>query len=134
MASSLRDQIVANAREWLGTPYHHNQCSKYGIDCVQFTKVVAESVGIPQVVHPNYYNIPRNDYLLEIFNKHSNFKRVATILPGDILVFRIAGLPHHVGIATSKNTFIHTDYRQGVVEINLGNWVDRCVAVYEVVL
>ncbi|MGK7894043.1 MAG: NlpC/P60 family protein [Xenococcus sp. (in: cyanobacteria)] len=132
---TIREQIIETARKWKGTPWKHNQAKQgLGIDCVQFARVVAESVGISQVVYNNYYRTPRKDSLLQVFETHPNFQRVETFDKGDVLVFRISGLPHHVAIATSQTTMIHADLRNGVVEHNIGNWKDRLVACYEVIV
>ena len=131
----LRDQIVANAREYLGTPWKHNQSLKgVGIDCVQFGRVVAESVGIPQFVYENYGRSPTNTSLLDVFDSHPNFKRSDPFDKGDILILRISGIPHHVAIATSKDTMIHADMRNGVVETTIGYWRNRILASFEVTI
>lgn len=41
-----RDELVAEAREWLGTPYQHGQMAKgLGCDCLGFLAGVAYAVG-----------------------------------------------------------------------------------------
>lgn len=132
----LQEKIITEARTWLGTPYRHNQAAKHlGIDCVQFARVCCEHVGIPQVVYENYYQTPIKDTLLQIFKEHPNFQEIAEIEPGCVLVFRIAGIPHHIGIATSTTDMIHTDFKVGVVEHPLGDtWHNRIVGLFRVLV
>lgn len=133
--NKLQKDIITEARRWLKTPYRHNQASLgLGIDCVQFARVVCEAVGLPQVVYENYYRTPIRDSLLTIFQKHPNFKPITEIELACVMVFRISGIPHHIAITTSTTTMIHTDFRNGVVEHDIGNWCDRCVGLFRVVL
>lgn len=44
---TIREQIVAAAREWIGTPYHHHQSLKgVGVDCLGLVTGVAVELGI----------------------------------------------------------------------------------------
>lgn len=87
-----RERIIAEAKSWLGTPFHHGARVKgAGVDCAQFVAAVYESVGVSDSVEfPEY----KKDWFL-----HSNDERycdtvlsqciiVDTPLPGDIVLFR----------------------------------------------
>ena len=131
--ASDRRELVKNARAWLGTPWKHNQaCKGVGVDCIQLGRVVCESVGIEPFVYENYAQTPIKDELLKTFDNHPNFKRSDRILAGNILIFRVSGIPHHVGIATGNDTMIHVDLRHGVVEVNLGYWRSRIVGIFNI--
>lgn len=133
--NNLQTEIIEYARTWLGTPYRDNQASLgMGVDCVQFARVTCEHVGIPQVVYENYYRTPIRDELLKIFQAHPNFEEIPQIEPACVMVFRLSGKPHHIAIATSETTMIHTDFRNGVVEHGIGNWTDRCLAYFRVLV
>jgi cell wall-associated NlpC family hydrolase len=127
--------LVTEARKYLGTPWRHNQCCLgVGIDCVQFCRVVSEAVGVEPIPFENYYRTPTATSLLDLFDRHPNFQRVDRLEAGTILLLRIAGVPHHVAIATSETTMIHADSHFGVVEHNIGNWLSRVVALYQIQL
>lgn len=115
---SLGDQIVAEALEWLGTPWFHGQSLKgIGTDCVGFIAGVGIKVGFlpSDFILENYERIPRNNFLV---------KFIETILTrvedsprkGDVLVFRKSGVNGHVGIYLGDGEYIHADSTNGVIK------------------
>jgi cell wall-associated NlpC family hydrolase len=131
----LEDSIVTEARTWLGTPWMHNQRAKgLGVDCVQFAIASVEPFGVEVGEKFNYYRTPRGNSLLEYLDKLPSTKRVSEIKKGRLLVFKIRGAPHHVGIATGDNTFIHACTRAGkVIEQTLSVWERKVVAIFKIV-
>jgi cell wall-associated NlpC family hydrolase len=130
----LEDLIVANARTWIDTPWMHNQKAKgLGVDCVQFAIASLEPLGVETGEPFNYYRTPQGNSLLEYLDNLPSTRRVEQIEAGRLLVFEIAGVPHHVGIATGENAFIHACSRAGrVIEQTIGAWGRKVVAIYEV--
>lgn len=130
----LDNRIVEEARLWLGTPWHHNaRLRGVGVDCVQFAMAVLEACGAPKKSYDNYYRQPKGNSLLDAIDELSYSSRTEEIKAGCILIFEIAGVPHHVAIATSETTMIHADQRVGkVVEHSIGGWVRKLAAIYEV--
>ncbi|MGV2830575.1 hypothetical protein [Myxosarcina sp. GI1(2024)] len=131
---NLSERIVEESRTWLGTPWRHNQrLRSVGVDCVQFAVGVLEACGAPKSGYENYYRTPQGNSLLEAIDSLSYSYPADKIEAGRILIFRIAGVPHHVAIATSETTMIHADLRVGeVVEHNIGAWKRKLAAIYEV--
>jgi cell wall-associated NlpC family hydrolase len=44
---TTRAEVVAEARSWLGTPYHLNQCVRgAGVDCARFVHAVLHACGL----------------------------------------------------------------------------------------
>ena len=56
--SSLRQQVVAAARGWIGTPYHaHARVRGAGVDCIHLLCAVFEEVGLISPIDPGMYPI-----------------------------------------------------------------------------
>lgn len=128
------DLVVTAAREWVGTPWHHNQrCKGVGVDCVQFIAAIAHDVGVDIGRIENYYRTPEGNSLIASMQSLEGLREVSVIEPGVILVFQIGGVPHHLGIAT-ENGMIHADSKvKRVVEIsNLGFWKRLLVATFAI--
>jgi cell wall-associated NlpC family hydrolase len=114
-SQTLVDSIITEARTWKGTIWHHNQrCKGAGVDCAQFIGAVASAVGIDLGDLPRRYSRQANDdTLLREVEKRAT--KIEEIEPGAILVFKYAGFPHHLAIATSPTTMIHSSLSHGKV-------------------
>lgn len=102
-----RDQIVAEAVSWVGTPFHANQKLKHvGADCIGVVAGVAENVGL----HVNY----RNDYSLRPDGSLLKELREQLIkvddgpLPGDVILMAFEAEPHHVALYIGNNEIVHS--------------------------
>lgn len=138
-ATLTRVAIVAAAREWVGTPYHH-QASRRGVgcDCLGLVRGLwRDLVGAEPEVAPPYSSdwaeAKGRETLLEAAQRH--FVRTGEVRPGTVLVFRWrAGTPaKHVGIATDSGGFVHAyDAAGRAVEGCLGAlWHRRLAAVFD---
>ena len=138
MEISKTQQLIEEARSWKDTPWQHNQaCKGYGVDCIRFTMSVYAKFGVNVGQLGNYSRKPRGNQLVDYLETlpSTTLKDVNSIKPGDLLVFRVARVPHHVGIATTKKTFIHADSGSNkVLEQELGRWEKRISAVFAVEL
>lgn len=126
----MREQIVREAKEWIGTPWHHHQsCKQVGCDCVGFLLGVARSVSLSLPNFENYGRTPANGELKHRLDR--SFEQTKTPFAGDIILFRIKGVDRHVGILSGNKTFIHASQQHGVVEINYDSrWLKITVATY----
>jgi NlpC/P60 family putative phage cell wall peptidase len=124
-----REQIVAAARGWVGTPYHHQASVKgAGCDCLGLIRGIwRELVGAEPEAMPAYTrdwgDVTGAEPLLAAARR--NLVQIAPGLarPGEVLVFRMqAGVAKHAGILASAETFIHAVEDQGVAEIELTSW------------
>ena len=129
-----RAAIVAEARRWVGTPYHH-QSAQLGIgcDCLGLVRAVYEALlGAPTETPPSYTPdwavSGTREVLLEAAARHldpldssNNFDA------GDVLAFRYRPnwLARHLAIATSRKTMIHAINGIGVIEIDINRWWRR---------
>jgi cell wall-associated NlpC family hydrolase len=115
--------LVEEAREWLGTPWHHNQKVKgKGVDCIRFVESLAESQGIEIGFIPAHYTRSTQDErLLEFLRDRCLEKPLSlnNIEDGDIMVLKYRGVPHHLAIASTlpdgRRGIIHAS-EDGVVE------------------
>jgi len=133
----MMEPILCEARKWIGTPWHHNQkLIGHGVDCVRFIEgVFKDGLGIEFGNVDRYARMPEGDSLL-LFLRGLHCVTEIPLTdkhPGDILLFRIGKIPHHVAIYNGSG-MIHADNRFGVVEVgNLGRWEHRLIAVFRVV-
>lgn len=129
-----RQELINKAREWLGTPWAHNQaCKGVGVDCLQFVRAIALSMGIDHADGlDNYSRTPNSNVLLLEFEKRFKQKNILSIEPADVILFRFAGLPHHVGLST-KIGIIHASFTaKRVVEHAYDDfWQKRTIAVFD---
>lgn len=107
----LRAQVIAEARSWIGTPFHHQACARgVGVDCGQLIIGVGQALGIcePMPIR-NYGRLPNPNhmgrYISDRLIRIERHPRVADIL----WVSLRAGLPMHLLIVSDdvRNTVIH---------------------------
>ena len=138
-----RDEIVAEARRWIGTPYRH-QASLLGAgtDCLGLVRGVWRSlVGEEPEVLPAYtsdWSEPSGEeVLLTAARRWLNAKPLTSEDIGDVLVFRMRsrGVAKHMALTASSNgtaTFIHAYTGHGVIETPLSlPWRRKIVARFE---
>lgn len=121
-----REQIVAKAREYLGTPFHHQgRVKKAGIDCIGLLVGVAKELGVFHYDRTDYPRLPDGKSLMAELRKVLDEIKIEEARPGDVLVFwfsRSTRHPQHVGIKTDLGV-IHTYEKcRRVVEGPAGKW------------
>lgn len=133
---TTREQIVAAARGWLGTPYHHQASVKgVGCDCLGLLRGLwRELLGDEPETLPAYTrdwgDVTGSEPLLAVARRHLlPLASVDLALPGDMLVFRMqAGVAEHAGVLTDNEHFIHAVEELGVTEVALTRWWRRRLA------
>ncbi len=114
----MRKKIVEKAREYLGTPFHHQGRLKgIGIDCIGLLSCVAHELGIFTKDNTNYSKHPDGKSLMNELNKYLDEIPSNTMNIGDILVFAISKrtkYPQHIGFVTDYG-MIHTYQGSGEV-------------------
>jgi len=116
-----RERVVAEARSWIKTPYHHLADVKgVGVDCAMLTWRVFSDLGYIDVPDPRPY--PPHWHLHRSEEKYLlNFETWAFPVdepqPGDIALFRFGRTVSHSGIVTSPTTMVHS-------YLGLGCWED----------
>ena len=110
---TTREQIVAAARGWIGTPYHHQASLKgVGCDCLGLIRGLwRELLGDEPEALPAYTgdwgDVTGSEPLLAVAHRHLLPLRHADLAgAGDVLVFRMrAGVAKHAGILSALPAF-----------------------------
>ena len=132
-------RVIAEARSWLGTPYHDQASLKgVGCDCLGLARGVWR-----EVVGPEPFPIPpysrdwgetgMSEPLAEAARSVMPAVPTAAIAPGALLLFRMrtGAVAKHCGIFTASDSFIHAYERSGVVEVPLdAAWRRRVAFVF----
>lgn len=132
--------IIDEARTWIGTPFHHQAAIKnIGCDCIGLMRGVYEQLfpGIlendPNYRKPTYSKQPFNS----MFPKSLEDTGYVTIIEkglksGYLLLFAYRKEPQHIGIFTEKGTIIHAGNPK-VVEHRLDDkWRKRIRVIYSI--
>lgn len=131
-----RDEIVAAARAWVGTPYHH-QASVRGIgaDCLGLVRgvwrdVMGAEAECPPAYSRDWAEASGEETLLAAAARHLRPIAIAEARAGDVVVFRLrSGLvAKHTAVLTSPSTFVHAMEGAPAVEVSLGSWWRRRIA------
>lgn len=138
---AVRDQVVGEARGWIGTPYRHQASAKgLGCDCLGLIRGVWRVVyGTEPETVPAY----TRDWS-EADGQERLWAAAARLLapawaagPGQVLLFRMrhGAVAKHLGISAEGRggpSFIHAYSGHGVLESPLtAPWERRVVARFE---
>lgn len=128
-----RAAVVAEARSWLRTPYHHAADARgAGVDCGMLLVRVYVDTGLCEPFDPRPYppdwmmHRSEERYLGFIFNRT---KEVDRPLPGDVVVFRFGRCYSHGGIVTCVTplTIIHAfQPARSVIEDEVSSNIALC--------
>lgn len=129
-----RADIVAEARRWIGTPYHH-QASVCGVgtDCLGLVRGVwralhgAEAEAAPAYTR-DWAEATGVETMLAVARRHLVEREHAQ--PGDVIVFRYRAhtVAKHVAILATPAAMIHAIERIAVAEVPLTPWWRRHTA------
>ena len=109
-----REEIIAEARTWLETPFHHQGRLKgVGVDCLGVVIGVAQAFGIEVREVPGYGRQPDMAAMGAGLRAHLTEKPKAQLLPGDVLWMAFVREPQHLAIYTERDTIIHAAERYG---------------------
>jgi NlpC/P60 family putative phage cell wall peptidase len=141
--ASRADEIVARARDWIGTPYRHQaSCRGAGTDCLGLLRGVwrevlgAEPEAVPGYT-PDWAEPGRSEELLAAAGRHLVAVARGEARVGDVVVLRMreGGVAKHVGFLARSPlghlTLIHAYSGHGVVESALTPaWARRIAGVF----
>ena len=125
-----RSEIIASARTWAGTPYHHQASAKsIGTDCLGLVRgVYREVYGSEPAVVPGYSRdwaeASGKETLFEAARLHLVEVPKETAVGGDVLLFRwrVGMVAKHVGILLARQRLIHAFEGVPVTEIKMTPW------------
>ena len=114
-----RERVVAEARSWIGTPYHSGARLKgVGVDCAQLPAAVYRAAGmideIPVGAYSAQWHLHHSEelYLAEVMARaHQIDCRPAQ---GDFVLFRVGHCMAHGAIVVEWPVIIHAVTGQGV--------------------
>ena len=98
-----REQLIAQARTWLGTPFFHAGREKgIGVDCTGFVIGVASEIGLFTCAERNYPHIVPESMTRAYLERYCTPipKEAAQI--GDLFLFNIMGHAQHVGFLAAR--------------------------------
>ena len=132
----MRTTIIALARAWIGTPYHHQASARgIGTDCVGLVRgVYRELYGADAEASPAYSRDwaegSGRETLLEAARRHLIEIPKSEAQPGDVLVFRYRenALAKHTAIMAHPTSMIHAMEGAPVCEVALSSWWRRHLA------
>ena len=130
------ERIVAIARSWLGTPYHHQASLKgVGCDCLGLVRGIYRELYGREAETPPPYSADwaeslGRETMLEAAARHLCPISPAQMRPGDVLIFRLrpGAIAKHAAIMASATTMIHAIEGAPVSEVSLGPWWRRHIA------
>lgn len=122
MTHDQRNQVVAEARSWIGTPYRGWSCLKgAGTDCGQLIYGVFRACGlVPEVTLPKDYSLQVAQHrasteYIETVDKYFRDIPESEVQPGDLVVYKLGHAFAHAAIIVSWPSFIiQAELRHGV--------------------
>lgn len=126
-----RNDIVAAARGWIGTPYRHQASVKgAGADCLGLLRGVWREVMGPEPEAPPPYSpdwaeaAGAEEAMAEAARRHMAEIATACAGAGDVLLFRMRrhGPAKHAAIICGTDRMIHAWSGHAVVETHIGRW------------
>lgn len=136
---ATKEQIVALARETLGTPYQHQQrVNGLALDCAGVAVHVGVKLGMDFQDVTGYSRLPKPDEMRAAMDRAMLRVRRCDIQIGDVVWIRFTAQPQHIGIVGDYHlgglSLIHA-YNNGglkrVVEHRLDPaWESRIVGVW----
>jgi NlpC/P60 family putative phage cell wall peptidase len=127
VTSADPEQVIAAARDWLGTPYHDQASVKgVGCDCLGLVRGVWRELYGPEPMPVPPYSrdwgeTGAREPLAEAAHKVMPEVPVTDLPLGALTLFRMrtGAVAKHCGIVSAPDRFIHAYERTGVIEERL---------------
>lgn len=123
--------------DYIHIPFVEHGRSRAGCDCWGLARVIyKEQLGIDLPLLLDYKNTKDSKNIADLYEiEHQDWVEIqkGDEKPFDILMFKILGLPTHVGIVVNKGYMIHCEYGIGthVSEYNHEfQWQKRLAGIY----
>ncbi|WP_080420477.1 C40 family peptidase [Burkholderia ubonensis] len=115
-----RQEIVDEARSWLGTRWcHQGRLKGVAVDCAGLVVCVARACGL-EVRDVEGYSRRPDGSLLDIVRDQTLAVMPGHEDAGDVVIFQWNNDPYHLALLTGKNSIIHAyAVNRSVVEHNL---------------
>jgi NlpC/P60 family putative phage cell wall peptidase len=134
-----RHTILAEARDWIGTPYQHQASAKgAGCDCLGLVRGVWRAIygSEPELAPPytpDWAERRGAETLLGAARRHLLETPLGSARPGDVLLFRMdaASPAKHAAILDEEDRIIHAYWGRAVVCSRFAPWWRaRCAAAF----
>lgn len=125
-------QVVDEARTWLGTPYtHQGRLKSVGVDCIGLIIGVAHNLGLSEYDIYSYARIPDGTMMLQLMQENMTQISNSEVLLGDIGLFSFIKHPQHVAIFSDLG-MIHSFSSTGkcVEHRFAAPWDKRLISVF----
>lgn len=138
---TTREQVVAEARSWLKTPYHHRARVKgAGVDCAQILIAIFAAVGLLEAFDPGEYPMDwmlhrSEDRFRDLVRAHGDQIELEHVQPGDVALYHVGRCFAHGAVVIDWPLVIHADSRVGSVteaEGDQGWLAGRAVEFYRI--
>jgi NlpC/P60 family putative phage cell wall peptidase len=131
-----RQTIVAEARDWIGTPYRHQASLKgVGCDCLGLVRgvwreLIGDEPERAPAYAPDWAEAAGGEPLAEAAARHLIVIDRNKFQEGDVLLFRWREhLPaKHAAIVTASDKIVHAHDGAAVAEVALAPWWRRRIA------
>jgi len=128
-----RAAIITEARQWIGTPYHHQASVKgIGCDCLGLVRGVWSALyGCDPEEPPPYSRdwaeAKGRETLAEAAARHMRRVALQKIAPGDVLLFALNdhAPAKHCAILSEQGRMVHSYEAHPVAEVTLSPWWHR---------
>ncbi len=125
-----RQAILAEARDWIGTPYAHQASAKgAGCDCLGLVRGVwramyGEEPEAAPAYTPDWAERHGAETLFEAARRHMREVVIAEAAPGDVLLFRMdrASPAKHAAVLDEDACLIHAYWGRAVVRSRFAPW------------
>ena len=132
----FRTLIVAETRDWIGTPYRHQASLKgVGCDCLGLVRgvwrgMIGDEPERAPAYAPDWAEVGGIEALADAAGRHLVAIERDAFGDGDVLLFRWrAGLPaKHAAIVTASDKIVHAHDGAAVAEVALAPWWRRRIA------
>ena len=117
-----REAVLAEARSWLRTPYHHHANVKgAGVDCAYFVMECYAAAGLANRIEPGHYppdwfmHRGEERYLSQVLAQAREFSGPPQ--PADLVMFKIGRLWAHGAVVVEWPVVIHACSRARCVTL-----------------
>lgn len=130
--------IVTEARQWIGTPWHHQgRVKQVGVDCLGLIVGCARALEIPLQDVTNYGRLPDPIVARKELRRQLIQLQLCDVQPGDILYLRWLNSPQHFAIFTGDglihaySKIRHTGEMGRVIEHRMSDrWWSMVMDIY----
>ncbi len=123
MKDTIHQISLASFSNYIGIPYEK-------LDCYQLLQKILKDLWNYNL-DILYQNTPERQKANALINDEKNkFQKVTIPKLGDIILFKIQGVPCHIGLYLNEKNFLHTKAGVGSCIERYDNWQKRIVGYY----